>query len=72
MGKNSNALIEGQQAGQRDVAAGANPYDLGTDEYAEWERGRQAASVAKLRPMRCRYADRACDCGGRGLCLDVA
>lgn len=71
MAKNSNALIEGQQAGQRDVPSGANPYDLGTGEYADWERGRLAATGQRIE-KRCRYGDKACDCGGRGLCLDVA
>lgn len=75
------ALIEGQRAGVLDVPAGANPYEMGTAEAREWERGRSTISARKLaeslrrraRTAPCRYiAETDCTCGGRGLCLDVA
>lgn len=75
-----DALLEGQRAGQLQVPAGANPHPMGTPEASEWERGRRSVEARRLaatlraraRVMPCRYAVGACDCGGRGLCLDVA
>lgn len=73
------AFTEGRIAGNLDRAAGLNPYDLGSEEYAEWERGRSSAEAQRLsitiarRVRTCIYKrGQACECGGRGLCLDVA
>ena len=72
------ALIEGQRAGRLGLGAGLNPYQPGTQDYADWMRGFQttsaqrAAAMAQERARKCRYTTRLCDCGGRGLCLDVA
>lgn len=76
-----DALLEGQRAGQLQVPAGANPHPMGSVEAAEWERGRRSVEARRLaaklreraRTVACRYVIGAnCDCGGRGLCLDVA
>lgn len=75
-----DALLEGQRAGQLQVPAGANPHPMGTPESGEWERGRRSVEAQRLagelrrraRLAPCRYAMGSCDCGGRGLCLDVA
>lgn len=73
--KNSTALTEGQQAGSLQLPASLNPYDqvVDVEEHADWERGRLAAIAARLERL-CPYSAerRVCDCGGRGLCLDVA
>jgi hypothetical protein len=74
------AFTAGRLAGHRQVATSLNPYDLEREpeEYAEWLRGHQttsalhAAEALKARARTCRYRAQVCDCGGRGLCLDVA
>ena len=74
------AFNEGRLAGQRQIAAGLNPYEFATEpeEHAEWLRGRSSAEAQRAseelakRARTCRYRGGACDCGGRGLCLDVA
>lgn len=38
-----DAFMDGQRQGLVGIAAGLNPYQLGTPEYAEWERGRFTA-----------------------------
>lgn len=38
-GRLQQALIEGQHAARLRLAAGLNPYPVGSDEYAEWYRG---------------------------------
>lgn len=76
------ALLDGHQAGRLDVPAGANPHEVGSRKYQEWERGRRTVTAARLAHILrakarlaapCRYnAALECTCGGRGLCLDVA
>lgn len=65
----SEAHIEGQRAGRLGLSPSLNPYELGTPPFAEWESGRLAALTSPV----CRYRQAVvCNCGGRGLCLDVA
>jgi hypothetical protein len=77
------AFTEGRVASQRRLATGLNPYDLEREpeEHAEWLRGHQAvgalqaaeALAQRARTARCRYVvGQNCNCGARGLCLDVA
>lgn len=74
------ALIDGQRAGILGLGAGLNPHPLGTRENAEWERGRSTtearhianAMAKRARTNPCQYRTGDCNCGGRGLCLDVA
>lgn len=72
------AFFEGQRAGRLHLAAGLNPHPNSTAQYSEWERGRstveaqRAAEEMRQRARKCRYTATVCDCGGRGLCLDVA
>ena len=47
-----DAFMEGQRAGTRGTAAGLNPNQVGTPEYAEWERGRMAALAMKLSNLK--------------------
>ena len=81
-------LFDGMHAGRIGVQAGANPYTLGTPEYADWFRGWQttstqaaAAQVSRAEKARQIAADmrsRAkklcdpCTCNGKGLCKDAA
>lgn len=77
-----NALAAGQRAGQLGLNAGLNPHQLGTPAYAEWERGRSSTEAlriaaawkerARTAPPACRRTGETCDCGGRGICRDVA
>ena len=44
----AEAFIEGLQAGNLNLPAGVNRYELGTPEHAEWERGRMQAQAQLL------------------------
>lgn len=75
------ALMEGHEAGRQNLAAGLNPYRVGSRDAHDWERGRCIQIALKLsRQLErravtspCHYkAELECTCGGRGFCLDVA
>lgn len=51
-------------------------WQKGLDEYAKAciernARARKIAAELRERVKKCRYTDRECSCGGRGLCLDI-
>lgn len=75
------ATIAGREAGRLNLASDLNPYRIGTPERQRWEHQRSVVSAQRqaflasnrARHAICRYAANAhCDCGVRGLCLDVA
>lgn len=77
----SEARISGRRAGRNHLSPSANPHLPGTSVHREWELGRQsvadenaAANDQRLALKAiCQYREgMACDCGGRGHCLDVA
>ena len=47
------ALTEGMHAGLMNRAASLNPYQSDTPEYAEWERGRAAATSQRAAGSFC-------------------
>lgn len=74
------ARIDGLEAGRLNISAGANPYDVLSKEWSTWEHARSTVIAQRLalqaqqrtRNAICRYGQAECNCGGRGLCLDVA
>lgn len=81
MGTLQEAIIDGRDAGRLNLSAGLNPYRLGSPERDAWEKNRMAVIAQKIaleaasrtRSAICRYAVQVeCNCGGRGICLDVA
>lgn len=73
--RNLDAFILGRQAGLLCLPAGVNPYPMGSDEAAEWNRGRlavEALRAAEALKQRARTLCQPCTCGGRGLCRDAA
>ena len=70
-----DAFIAGRQAGLLSLPAGVNPYPMGSDEAAEWNRGRSAVEALRASEAlsrRARSICQPCTCGGRGLCRDAA
>lgn len=67
-----DAFLEGTRAAGFSHGAAMNPFQDGTPEHGEWERGRQSTlGMALNKP--CRYVKgKACDCGGRCTCVDAA
>lgn len=47
-----DAFIDGQRSGVGQVSAGANPWDVHTEHYAAWERGRNGAELNRLNRSR--------------------
>lgn len=43
-----DAFMDGQRAGQLGLSAGLNPWQRGTGQSSEWERGRSAVIGARL------------------------
>lgn len=77
----AEAYISGRRAGLALLSPSLNEHPPGSPLYHEWLRGHasataQRASEAAARrkvASPCLYiAAATCDCGGRGLCLDVA
>lgn len=74
------ARIDGLEAGRLNLSAGVNPCRIGSLEWAAWEGARSTVIAQRLsleaqkrtRSAICRYGKVECNCGGRGLCLDVA
>lgn len=72
------ALIAGRHAGRVGAQSATNPYKIGTADYEDWYRGWHSATAQRVaaelrdRARQCRYSSKPCDCGGRGLCLDMA
>lgn len=78
------AFQRGRAARQDGRAPSLNEHEDGSPEYAEWLKGWQSRDaelateeLKRQRAMKvCQYSKteprKACDCGGRGLCLDVA
>lgn len=48
----ADAFLEGQRAGFQQVAAGANPWPVDSEEFAAWERGRNGAELQRLNRYR--------------------
>ena len=73
----SAAYQVGRRAGKNGLSPSLNPHSVGSFEYIEWERGRQSGTDTRTtQPTNvkpCSYVRGvACNCGGIGLCLDVA
>jgi len=73
----AEAFILGRRDGKLGASSIMNPHSVGSFEYIEWERGRQSgADTRTTQPTNvkpCPYVRGvACNCGGIGLCLDVA
>lgn len=74
------ARIAGLEAGRLRLSAGVNPYRTGSQLSREWESCRSRVEAQRLalqaqaRAKTCRYqrGNVPCECGGRGLCMDVA
>lgn len=71
----SESYITGRRAGLGGMSPSTFELQPGSSEYNEFMRGftSGAAERASQVASRCRYhPEHLCNCGGRGLCLDVA
>lgn len=74
------ARLDGLEAGRLNLSAGVNPGRVGSPEWNAWEHARSTVIAQRLslelskrvRNAICRYGQAEYNCGGRGLCLDVA
>ena len=74
----SEARLSGRRAAMTGISRSANPHPADSASWREWDLGHsgyvtEQANAAVYEGKVCMYAHgKACDCGGRGLCLDVA
>lgn len=47
-----DAFLDGQHAGMQQISAGANPWDVHSEHYAAWERGRLGAEINRMNRRR--------------------